>query len=78
MSARYAWMDAALCAQTDPDQWTSAGSQTVPKRICADCPVRPECDAHATALHIYDGLAMNGVWGGRSKRQRDEDRQQAA
>ena len=79
MSAdRYAWMDGALCAQADPDLWTSAigGGTRTPKRICGDCPVTRECDAHAAALHVFDGLAMNGVWGGRSKRQRDNDRRE--
>ncbi|MFF3928185.1 WhiB family transcriptional regulator [Streptomyces hirsutus] len=74
---RYAWMSSALCAQADPDQWTdSTGrSQDVPKSICARCPVAAACTAHATALHRYDGLAMSGVWGGHSQRQR---KQQAA
>lgn len=82
MSAdRYRWMSDALCAQADPDLWTSAigGNSRTPKRICGDCPVTRECDAHAEALHVFDGLVMNGVWGGRSHRQRTTDhRQQAA
>jgi hypothetical protein len=78
MSAdRYAWMDNALCAQADPDEWTTGtGSQVAPKRICQDCPVRHQCEAHATALHAYDGLAMTGVWGGRSRKQREDQRRQ--
>jgi len=79
-SHRYAWMDQALCAQADPDLWTTdvGGNTATPKRICARCPVQPACDAHATALHHFDGLAMRGVWGGRSKRQRDQQQRQAA
>lgn len=78
MSIRYAWMDQALCAQADPELWVSniGGDIRVPKRICQDCPVQPQCDAHAVALHAFDGLAMNGVWGGRSKKQRDEARRE--
>jgi hypothetical protein len=72
-------MSAALCAQADPDQWTSgSGSQAVPKRICRRCPVQPDCAAHAAALQAYDGQPMAGVWGGLSKKQRDQRRQEAA
>ena len=78
-AARYAWMDAALCAQADPDRWTDPGrgsGSRVPKRICGRCPVARECDAHASTLHAYDGLAMTGVWGGRGQRQRETTRRQ--
>jgi WhiB family redox-sensing transcriptional regulator len=78
---RYAWMDAALCAQADPDTWadTPRGSGSrLPKRICGRRPVRAECAAHADAIHAFDGLAPTGVWGGRSHRQRERDHQQAA
>ncbi|MFI6033007.1 WhiB family transcriptional regulator [Streptomyces sp. NPDC051315] len=77
--SRYAWMGAALGAQSDPDQWTSAsGSQTVPKRICQRCPVQPDCAAHAAALQAYDGIAVAGVWGALSKKQRDDRRMREA
>lgn len=71
--SRYAWMSQALCAQADPDLWISAskgGDTRTPKRICDRCPVRPQCEAHAEQLHAFDGLAMRGIWGGRSHRQR--------
>lgn len=75
--SRFAWMGDALCAQADPDEWTSGtGAQVAPKRICQDCTVRPQCAAHADALHRFDGLAMRGVWGGRSKKQRDDQRRE--
>lgn len=75
-AARYTWMDSALCAQADPELWTSeiGGNSRATKRICGNCPVTRECGAHADTLRRYDGLAMDGVWGGRSKRQRDNDR----
>lgn len=79
MSAhRYAWMDDAVCAQADPELWNSSvgGDIRVPKRICASCPVQPQCDAHAEALHAFEGLAVHGVWGGRSHRQRTAGRRQ--
>lgn len=78
MTGRYAWMDAALCAQADPDEWTeqlAGGGALAAKRVCARCPVQPSCTAHAAALENYDGAAIRGVWGGRTKSQR---RQQAA
>jgi WhiB family redox-sensing transcriptional regulator len=72
-AARYAWMADALCAQADPDSWTDnlpgAGSQNA-KRICARCPVRAACTAHATRLEAHDGAQIRGVWGGLSQNQR--------
>lgn len=78
MSAdRYAWMASALCAQADPDAWTDTrGSGQTPKRICGRCPVQAACTAHAEALHAYDGLAPTGVWGGRSRQQRQTARRE--
>lgn len=81
MSDRYAWMDAALCAQADPDLWihnTKGGDTQTPKRICGSCTVRPQCQAHAGAIHRFDGLAPSGVWGGLSRNQRENERRQAA
>ena len=73
--SRYAWMDGALCAQTDPDLFTDfGGNGQTPKRICARCPVRTQCAAHASDLHAFEGLAMNGVWGGLSRKQREDQR----
>lgn len=78
-AARYAWMDSALCAQADPDRWTDTGrgsGSRLPKRICGNCPVTRECDAHTDRLHAYDGLDLTGVWGGRSQRERETARRQ--
>ncbi|MGW0579944.1 WhiB family transcriptional regulator [Streptomyces sp. NPDC002920] len=81
MSAdRYAWMESALCAQTDPDTWVEAGpgyGSRQAKRICGSCPVRLACAAHARRLEAEDG-AMAGVWGGASQRQRRSERRQHA
>lgn len=77
-AASFAWMDAALCAQADPDAWTETGpgnGSHQPKRICARCPVRPDCTAHAQQLEAADG-AMTGIWGGASQQQRRKTRQQ--
>lgn len=69
----YAWMGQALCAETDPDLWirdTKGGDSQTPKRICDSCPVRRQCGDHAHAIHRFDGLAPNGIWGGLSRNQR--------
>lgn len=74
---RYAWMADALCAQADPDAWQPDGKgakYVQAKAICERCPVQADCDAHADNLHAYDGLAMNGMWAGRSKKQRHDQR----
>lgn len=74
MSAgRFAWMDAALCAQTDPDLFGGdavSNATAVPKRICASCPVQPECAAHEMRLRDSDWEPLAGIWGGLSQRQR--------
>lgn len=80
MSARYAWMSSALCAQVDPDEWTeglAGGGAHTAKRICARCPVRDACAAHAGALEAHDGAAVRGIWGGLSQQQRRQARQAA-
>lgn len=75
----YAWMDDALCAQADPDQWanpTAGGNAGSIQRICARCPARTACEAHAQHLHGYDGLAMHGIWGGTTRQQRQATRRE--
>ncbi|MEX3101197.1 MULTISPECIES: WhiB family transcriptional regulator [unclassified Streptomyces] len=65
MSA-YDWMADALCAQTDPDLWhpgNGSGYGTA-ARICADCPVREACNAHAGRLQDDSGHLMRGMWAG--------------
>lgn len=55
------WMDSALCAQTDPDEFfpDKGGSPRDAKRICAACEVRADCLEYALAHNI-----LFGVWGG--------------
>lgn len=81
MSARFAWMGSALCAQTDPDLFGEAASGTgtrAPKRICGQCPVAPECAAHEQALREHQGTPLHGVWAGLSRRQRSDEQRHAA
>lgn len=77
-AADYAWMDAARCAEIDPDLWIGAGKggdTVTPKRICGDCPVRRQCGDFAEVIHRFEGLAPNGVWGGLSRQQRTQPHQ---
>lgn len=65
------WRDRAICAQTDPELWfpDKGGSPRQAKQVCADCPVRWECLAHA--------LSHNerwGVWGGFTVEERERMR----
>ena len=80
MSAdQYAWMTSALCAQSDPSLWTDGlpgNSNRTALRICGHCPVRDECDQHRAQLETHDGARIPGIWGGRSQKQRRNDRQQ--
>lgn len=69
-----AWMDAALCAQEDPDIWfpergesrdpvkahlTYKKQVAMAARICKECPVETQCLADARERGETDG-----VWGG--------------
>lgn len=64
-----AWADQALCAQADPDTWfpdeQDRKTAAAAIAICARCPVRAECLAHALAIG-----ERHGIWGGLTARQR--------
>ena len=68
------WMDAGLCAQTDPDAFHPGKSEssTDAKRTCAACDVTAECLAYALA-----DPSLEGVWGGTSVRERQAMRRKA-
>jgi WhiB family redox-sensing transcriptional regulator len=63
-------MDRARCTQTDPElffpEQGSPGAEA--KRICRQCPVRPDCLAYALAS--TDRLP--GIWGGTAESERRE------
>jgi WhiB family redox-sensing transcriptional regulator len=55
-----AWASEAACLAHDPEAWFGdLTSQQHAKAICADCPVRVSCLAHA----LTEG-EDEGVWGG--------------
>jgi len=62
-----AWWFEGLCAQTDPELFfpEKGGSVREAKAVCAGCPVRAQCLAHALA----HGERF-GVWGGLSEPER--------
>lgn len=60
------WVEAALCADTDPDELFVQGAmQRAVRDRCLDCPVRLECLAEALECG-----ATFGVWGGLTERER--------
>jgi len=64
------WQAQALCSQTDPEAFfPEKGKKGCPtkeaKQVCAGCPVRLECLAHA-----LDKDERFGIWGGLSERER--------
>lgn len=68
-----AWMDSALCAQTDPDLWYPEGSgQHARKalRVCAQCPVLTECGEYAQDVEDSTDGRRHGAWAGLSAHQR--------
>lgn len=61
------WFADALCAQVGGDNWFPEKSHTPKhaKRICASCPVKTDCLAYALT-----DPALDGVWGGKTYRER--------
>jgi len=41
------------------------------RAICAACPVKDQCAADAMATPPINGVALSGVWGGTSQRERE-------
>lgn len=66
MSDDLAWVDEALCAQTDPELFFPEVGQpaATAKKICNRCDVRAQCLAYALQ---HDWI---GVWGGLSRMER--------
>ncbi|WP_119287644.1 WhiB family transcriptional regulator [Streptomyces sp. YIM 130001] len=66
MDSHTTWAERAACRTTSPDElFVEGAAQTGAKRICAPCPVRTECLAHA-----LDERIEHGVWGGMTERER--------
>lgn len=72
---RDTWMSDALCAQTDPDAFfpEAGGSSRAAKALCAECPVREACLEYALTNNLQDG-----IYGGRSPKERARLRRSAA
>ena len=67
LAASDAWMDSALCAQTDPELFfpEQGDAAYAAKKVCRSCPVRAECLEYALTNDV-----PFGVWGGLSARER--------
>lgn len=67
------WFDEAACRGIDPGLFHPArGDYAVERQarqVCAGCPVRAECLAHALTFH-----ELYGIWGGTSARERRDMR----
>ncbi len=60
------WRAWAVCRTADPDElFVDGAAQNRAKALCAGCPVRLECLAHA-----LDRKIEHGVWGGMTERER--------
>ncbi|WP_330221146.1 WhiB family transcriptional regulator [Mycobacteroides abscessus] len=70
------WQARAVCRDEDPELFFPDPSDTVTaraaQRVCATCPVRPQCRAAASARR-----EPYGIWGG-VNRELDADRRRAA
>lgn len=72
---REKWMDAALCAQVDPEAFFPevGGSTFHAKNVCASCEVRSQCLEYALRND-----ERYGIWGGTSERERRRMRRRSA
>ncbi len=65
----WAWWTAAACLDTATELWFPEGWESTirdeARAICAGCPVAHECLDYAVANRIEDG-----IWGGRTARER--------
>jgi WhiB family redox-sensing transcriptional regulator len=61
------WMLGARCREAAPGAFFPSDGVGVERarRVCADCPVKPECLEYALEFRID-----HGVWGGCSERER--------
>ncbi len=64
------WAGRGLCTNADPEFWFPADEEdpdlaAAALALCARCPVRPACLAHALAIG-----ERHGIWGGLTPRQR--------
>lgn len=62
------WMEAASCAQSDPERWFPPKGHTAreARALCAGCFVTAECLSFALRTD-----ARHGVYGGLTERERD-------
>ncbi|MFF3351004.1 WhiB family transcriptional regulator [Streptomyces sp. NPDC002779] len=60
------WGGQAKCRTVEPDElFVDGAAQNRAKVVCAGCPVRTECLAHA-----LDRRIEHGIWGGMTERER--------
>lgn len=61
------WRQRAACRGLDPEIFFPERGESTreAKAVCAGCPVRPECLEYA-----LDAREVNGIWGGKSERER--------
>ncbi|MGH3715664.1 MAG: WhiB family transcriptional regulator [Micromonosporaceae bacterium] len=64
------WWHLAACAGHDPEWWSADDHQnrTAAVRICASCPVRPECLADAVRRHDFGVVRGGALFGARGAR----------
>lgn len=72
---REPWMSEALCAETAPELFfpEKGTSSAAAKRLCAACDVRGRCLEYALTNNLQDG-----IYGGRSPKERARLRRSAA
>ena len=78
--SRYDWMADALCAERPGMFHQDLGANySTAQRICAACPVRPQCEAHTERLEAACGVQdQHGMWAGRTRKQRTASRVRTA
>jgi hypothetical protein len=76
------WMDAALCAQTDPELFHPDGqgcSYRDARSVCGACPVQVQCEAYAQSFEgDLSYTHRHGMWGSRVPKTRANTAKDAA
>lgn len=82
MTRNLAWMDDALCAQTDPDLFHPEGKGPTyrdARALCTACPVRLECETYVQGFEGDVSYSYrHGLWAGELPKTRANTAKDAA
>lgn len=69
-AVRYEWRELALCVGKPPEWWLRDVCADIGVSVCLECPVRAECLADQYRYEDEHQMALPGVWGGTTEKDR--------